>query len=197
MFLLSATVPNHRTLRVSMSVLSASVVPNRMFWTSVGILLIGCVIGAIAGANRPYVAPESWHHQVTAKLAHWPSWSAFAIHNIGIAILAALGRFTGGVLAGLLIFLTGYTVGGATTAAYVGGYPLVIVAALLVPHGIVELWGLLLAASFGLQGGDFSRGAVLTRSDDSRRLAFALVLLSFAACLESTVTPYCVRLVMP
>lgn len=161
-------------------------------------LALGAIVGGYgASASVPLPTSVTWQHELRLRLTIWPSWSYFAAYNGVVVFLVLLGRATAGILSVLLIFITGYSIGFETTRAFSRGYTSAAVATLLIPHGVAELTGLLIAGTWALQGFGMLIGETAkVRVTNTRLPAIALLLVAAAAWLEANLTPYCVRLLM-
>lgn len=158
----------------------------------------GAMAGAWANLLRPEVDPGAVTDRLAAPMLPW--YEVFAI-NGGVALQLAGGFFTAGVLSALWTSLFGFDVASTVAALVREGAPARMIAAGMLPHGIVEVPALVSAGAAGLGGA----AALFHEARDQRAAAkqcvrrsinlftAALVLLVVAAALEVWLTPWVLR----
>jgi uncharacterized membrane protein SpoIIM required for sporulation len=152
------------------------------------LFVIGLVWGLAAPSPRLIQAFQG-------KPGFRPVWSSPAtflyifLHNLGVSLLLYLASL---VYVGLLIVVVnGYILGSASVLAVHSGYSWIQVASAIVPHGVIEIPALLLAAASGLETVGLMRsgGGVGAVARSMKRLFIVAVLLAAAAFMETYVTP--------
>lgn len=174
---------------------------------SLGLLAIGFVAGWLAVELRPdlraALVPQSLFDQmargqIQSNVPDAPFAASFIIQN---NIRVALVCFAGGVLLGLptalVLLANGWMLGTIAAAVHLGGYDLPFWS-LIVPHGVIELSVIVIAAGTGLMlGGAILRPGHLRRGEalalaGRRAATLALgsaTLLVIAGTLEAFVSP--------
>jgi uncharacterized membrane protein SpoIIM required for sporulation len=137
--------------------------------------------------------------RVPAAEAEPPSTLAFAVNNVGVALFLLSGTVLFGATAVAGVVYNGMVMAGTVRGGLATGLDPGSVGALLAPHGVVELPGLLLAAAVGLMVPwkvlaylARRRETVLTRgelADAVQLAALSVALILVAAWVEATVTP--------
>lgn len=122
---------------------------------------------------------------------------SLAAHNLGALFVMALGAVSLGTATVLSLVLNGLVIGAVVAIALKQVSP-VVVAALIVPHGLVEIPALLVVAAVGLRFGWLSIQYLRGRTDtllttrDLREagwlLALAVALIVVAAFIEANLT---------
>jgi stage II sporulation protein M len=122
---------------------------------------------------------------------------SLTVNNLGALLVMALGAVSLGTMTVLSLVLNGLLIGVVVAVALNQVSP-VVVAALIVPHGIIEIPALLIVAAVGLRFGwqtiQYIRGRTgeLVTGQDIREagwlLATAAVLIVIAAYIEANLT---------
>ena len=122
---------------------------------------------------------------------------SLTINNLGALLVMALGAISLGSMTVLSLVLNGLLIG-AVVGIALKQVSLVVVAALIVPHGLIEIPALLIVAAVGLRFGwrtlQYIRGRTneLVTGQDIREagwlLATAAVLIVIAAYIEANLT---------
>ncbi len=126
-----------------------------------------------------------------------PSVSLFlkiVVRNMTVYALLLTGVITWGVTSLSTLVFNGFVLGGLMATSLRGGMPMGTLAALLLPHGIIELGAFVTAGAIGLRGWSIGRRAMRTGRFDVDLTALrypvgmALAAILLAAAIESTVT---------
>ena len=118
----------------------------------------------------------------------------FAWNNLWVAIMLIAGFFTVGIESVMLLIGNGLMLG-MVLSAHLGVTPGLQIAAALLPHGVFEIPGLILAGAVGMKSAQWCVGAVLRRPvpyvvrDCLVGSAAAGVFIAIAAPIEAYVTP--------
>lgn len=122
---------------------------------------------------------------------------SLTVNNIGAMLVTSLGAVSLGIMTVLSLVLNGLLIGAVVGIALKQVSPLVV-AALIVPHGVIEIPALLISAAVGLRFGwltvQYIRGRTdrLVTGQDLREagwlLATAAVLIVLAAYIEANLT---------
>jgi uncharacterized membrane protein SpoIIM required for sporulation len=118
-----------------------------------------------------------------------------AHNNLLAASLLVCGFATFGVLTALLLCGNGLLVGTSIVAALNGGRTAAEVAAGLVPHGVLEVPGLLIAGMVGFKSLQWclaasgGRSLVNIGADSLAGIGIAALLITLAAPVEAFITP--------
>jgi uncharacterized membrane protein SpoIIM required for sporulation len=167
-----------------------------------GVFLATAVVGgAVAGANgaSPLLPVRDGGEEIRSASA----WYFFG-HNAPIALWTMAGAALAGLPTLWVLGVNGFALGGTVVAAADGLGPLVT-AALLVPHGVVELPALWLAggvafrwvhAGWRVANGDHSGpGAAALLGRSVVAVVLVVAALAVAAVVESSVMPALARVV--
>ncbi|MFB6223291.1 MAG: stage II sporulation protein M [Haloarcula sp.] len=162
------------------------------------ILLSSALLGYALGSQ----IPAEWL-QAPGTTGETPFMSvelttvSITVNNLGALFIMSLGAVSLGIATVLSLALNGVIIGGVVGIAVKQVSP-VVVAALLVPHGVVEIPALLIVAAVGLRFGwltvQYLRGRTdeLVTEQDIREagwlLATAAVLIVIAAYIEANLT---------
>ncbi len=117
------------------------------------------------------------------------------LRNLATATLILASSPFAGLLPGVILLLNGFIVGGVVTYSVteMGRTPLEV-AALLLPHGIVEIPTLIYASTLSLEAGLKIIRGVFTREDGEALLRsyvrVILPLIFIAALIETFITPW-------
>ena len=103
---------------------------------------------------------------------------------------------TAGVTTSIVLALNGALLGMLVATAQSAGRDTLVLAALLLPHGIIEMAAFVVAGAVGLRGWQVARHALQTGDPGlsgeltmvGRPVAFGIAALLAAAAIESTVT---------
>ncbi|WP_424003404.1 stage II sporulation protein M [Haloarcula salina] len=162
------------------------------------LLLASGLVGFVLGSQ----VPASWLEApgTAGQSAFTPpelTTVSLAVHNLGALFVMFLGAVSLGTATVLSLVLNGLVIGAVIAIALKQVSP-VVVAALIVPHGLVEIPALLLVAAVGLRFGWLSIQYLRGRTDafvttrDLREagwlLALAVVLIVVAAFVEANLT---------
>lgn len=162
-----------------------------------GVWLLGLAGGAVVGAGN---APNGPVHAEPSPPAQVPSpprlFLQIAARNVTVFVILLTGLFTAGVSATLLLAWNGIGLGLLVGAAWSAGRDAVVLAALLVPHGVAETVALAIAGAVGMRGWRIARRALRTGDPGlghelvglGRPIGFGMLVLLCAAAIESTVT---------
>jgi uncharacterized membrane protein SpoIIM required for sporulation len=174
---------------------------------SLALMLIGAVAGWLAVALRPdlraSLVPQSLFDQmargqVRGSISDAPFAASFIIeNNIRVAVICFLGGLAVGIPTALVLLLNGWMLGTIASAVHLGGYDTQFWS-LIVPHGVIELSVIVIAAGTGLMLGDSVLRPGTLRRGDALSLAArkavtlalgAAALLIVAGTLEAFVSP--------
>ncbi|GCF12438.1 hypothetical protein Harman_03730 [Haloarcula mannanilytica] len=162
------------------------------------ILSLSVLIGYALGSQ----IPTEWLQNpgTTGENAFMPvelTTLSLTINNLGALLVMALGAVSLGTMTVLSLVLNGLVIGAVVGIALKQVSP-VVVAALIVPHGLIEIPALLIVAAVGLRFGwqtiQYIRGRTteLVTGQDLREagwlLATAAVLIVIAAYIEANLT---------
>ena len=169
------------------------------FFGAVALLVVGLAAGIAiaewinampAEATLP-VGTEGPHR---GEPAGWELFAFILRRNMTVFLMLLLGIVSAGLVTAVVLFGNGIAVGQLIGFARVSGMPLVDVAYLLLPHGVLELGALCVAGAVGLKGIRLAFGIWATErpSFGSLRLGTVLVFglgaLAAAAGIEAFVT---------
>jgi stage II sporulation protein M len=151
-----------------------------------GAAVLCYLIGGVIGLSVP----------VPADSLVAPAMGAqdFAANNLWVALLLVAGFVTVGIETILLLLGNGLMLGMAL-GAHIGVTPGPQIAAALVPHGIFEVPGLIIAGSVGMKSAQWCLGAVVRRPvpylarDCLVGIVSAGLFIAIAAPIEAYVTP--------
>ncbi|MDS0221321.1 stage II sporulation protein M [Haloarcula sp. S1AR25-5A] len=162
------------------------------------ILVVSVLVGYALGSQ----IPAEWLQNpgTTGENPFMPAeltTLSLTINNLGALLVMALGAVSLGTMTVLSLVLNGLVIGVVVGIALNQVSP-VVVAALIVPHGIIEIPALLIVAAVGLRFGwqtiQYIRGRApeLVTGQDIREagwlLATAAVLIVIAAYIEANLT---------
>jgi uncharacterized membrane protein SpoIIM required for sporulation len=188
---------------------SAFVAGRPYLAVAAGVLLLGCVAGTavsllIDTAAVPDRVVDTATTATTTERVSGPGPTYFLLRNGVVAAVLAGGAITVGGATIVLLLINGFYLGAQITAATAGGQ-FVVVAVSVVPHGVFEVPGLLLAGAAGLLlPGEFVRYLFGWRPDPPGWVALrqsvlvaavGLLNIAVAAVVEGFVTPLLLTLV--
>ncbi|MEM8535482.1 MAG: stage II sporulation protein M [Chloroflexota bacterium] len=132
------------------------------------------------------------------ELSHrQPEYSSveYARNNLSVAALLMVGFITLGLYTATLLLINGFLTG-AAIAANLGQFSLLFIGSALIPHGILEVPGLLLAGAVGLKSAEWCISIFWGRNTPSfpydclRGGICAVLLILLAAPIEAHITPW-------
>ncbi len=155
---------------------------------------VGFLLGAAVPVESLPTAPDGGANPfVPSEL----TTTAIAVNNLTAMLVMLLGAVTLGIVSVFGLVLNGLLIG-AVVGLALQELPVVVVLALLVPHGILEIPALLLVAAVGLRFGRLTVRYLRDREPElvtERRLreagwlvALATGLILVAAYIEATIT---------
>jgi len=160
------------------------------------------VVSVLVGYGLGSQIPAEWLQNpgTTGESAFMPAeltTLSLTINNLGALLVMALGAVSFGAMTVVSLVLNGLVIGVVVGIALKQVSP-VVVAALIVPHGLIEIPALLIVAAVGLRFGwctiQYIRGRTneLVTGQDIRDagwlLATAAVLIVIAAYIEANLT---------
>lgn len=129
------------------------------------------------------------------------AWAAIASHNLLIGVRLLLGAASLGLYSAAELFMTGVILGAVSKSAYASGFPFAELLRGILPHGVFELTGFSVLASFGFQaawlawralcGADVLPWRALGRFV-LRQSLIGFAFIAAASVVEVFVTPYVV-----
>ncbi len=173
---------------------------------SLGLLLAGAVAGWLAVDLRPdlraSLVPQSGFDQLArGQVSSLPSapllGTVIITNNIKVAAVCFIGGALAGVPTVLILAANGWMLGTIAAAVHQGGYDLAFWS-LILPHGVLELSIIVIAAAAGLSIGDsILRPGLLRRGEAATRAAIGSLglvvglasLLIVSGILEAYVSP--------
>jgi len=159
-------------------------------------LCLGCYLaGALAGGMVPATGISGGEEVGADPLGNVGEPLGIARNNLAAVALVALGLVTFGLLSSLLLFGNGMLACVAVGARLSEGWSPVEIAAGILPHGLLEIPGLLLAGVVGFKSLHWclatARGKAVENLFGDCLIGFALsgLLIVCAAPVEAYVTP--------
>jgi stage II sporulation protein M len=166
-------------------------------WFAGGVLLMSFTLGTLTGARMVRSVPAGSVYTGAAEIPA-PSrlFLQIAARNTTVFVLLLTGVATAGVTAGIVLALNGLLLGMLVGTALSTGRDALVLATLLVPHGVIEMGAFVVAGAAGLRGWRIARRALQTGDPGlwqelamlGRPVAFGFIALLVAAGIESTVT---------
>ncbi|MCL6439057.1 MAG: stage II sporulation protein M [Rubrobacteraceae bacterium] len=159
-------------------------------------LCLGCYLaGALAGGVVPVIGVPGGNVVGADRFGAPGDPLGIASNNLVAVVLVALGSVTFGLLTVLLLFGNGMVAGIAVGAKLNEGWSLAEISAGVLPHGLLEIPGLLLAGVVGFKGLHWCLATIKGKSVENPfgdclvGLALAALLIICAAPVEAYVTP--------
>ncbi len=164
-------------------------------------LLLAFIISIAGGVVTTVMCPEIGKTLVAllrGSLGGRPHLGTFSmflmifLNNSKTAAIAMLGGIVFGIVPWIIVLFNGFMVGSVSTIAYeAGGKGIPQIILLLIPHGVIEIPAILLAATAGIL---FYRNVRRGYSKEGFKLSLKLlgisvVMLFIAALVETFVTP--------
>ena len=166
-------------------------------WFAGGVLLMSFTVGMFTGARMVRSAPAGSVSTGAEEIPAPPRlFLQIAARNTTVFALLLTGMGTAGVTTGLVLALNGLLLGMLVSTALFAGRDALVLATLLVPHGVIEMAAFVVAGAAGLRGWRIARRALQTGAPGLRQelamlarpVAFGLIALLVAAGIESTLT---------
>ncbi|MDU9376048.1 hypothetical protein McpSp1_06350 [Methanocorpusculaceae archaeon Sp1] len=160
-----------------------------------------CISGYASSLDDPGVADDivvTFQSSTTELDADAPgllSWQIF-FNNLKVCLILFMGGVTFGAMTLFVLISNGYVIGNIS-GVMLRGYDLSVFAATIVPHGIFEIFAMLMASALGLQMGRSLYLDAQGRDNagttclwyGTRFLLVVLPLLVVAAVVETFATP--------
>lgn len=179
---------------------------GRLQAVAAGLLLLGCMLGYLTAPSRPSppdTFDKTWHRRVNATPIGL-SPLTIARRNATAATVLWLGIFTAGALSAAGLPVLGWVLGVGIAKFGQLGMPPLVVAAGVLPHGVLEIGALVWCGAAGLAGWRVVP-LMVKRADDAmhqlwllfrrsvRDYVAGLVVLVAAAFIEAHITPIAFR----
>lgn len=112
------------------------------------------------------------------------------MRNAGKAIIA-MGLLTFSVLTVALLMTNGFSLGYMIASNYIANTPIRSIALAILPHGVLEITGLLIAGVIGLNGIKFyfDNDKISNLKENLKLFLLGSIFILIAAIIEGTVTP--------
>lgn len=175
----------------------------------VAILFFGsCIYGYAESAAKPQTGDAlsaSFQEMITELDSEAPTnlpWQLF-FNNLKVCMILFIGGVTFGVVSLSVLLTNGYMIGGLSEVM-LRGYDHAVFAASIIPHGIFEIWALLMSGALGLQMGYALLLDIQGKGNagdvclwyGTRFLCVVVPLLIVAALFETFVSPVAADLVV-
>ncbi len=124
--------------------------------------------------------------------ASGPLFAMIAGRNLTVLTLLLSGLFTFGFMSASVLAYNGFALGGLVRNSLAMGMEPVVLAGLILPHGVLELTGFVLAGAIGLQGWSLGRNAMRSGRwqfvSVRTTVAVSVGAVMVAAVIEATIT---------
>ena len=121
-----------------------------------------------------------------------PLFAMIAGRNLTVLGFLLSGLFTFGFMSATVLAYNGFALGGLVRNGLAMGMEQVVLAGLLLPHGVLELTGFVLAGAIGLRGWSLGRDAMRSGRWQfvgvRTTVAVSVAMVMVAALIEATVT---------
>ena len=121
-----------------------------------------------------------------------PLFAMIAGRNLTVLAFLLSGLFTFGLMSASVLAYNGFALGGLVRNSLAMGMEPVVLAGLILPHGVLELTGFVLAGAIGLQGWSLGRNAMRSGrwqfGGVRTTVAVSVGAVMVAAVIEATIT---------
>ncbi|MEK6190012.1 MAG: stage II sporulation protein M [Carnobacterium alterfunditum] len=153
----------------------------------VSLFFLSALLGFLLLNTIDYLSPNQSEEYIQLSPGFETSFKIF-MRNIIVALILVSGLFLFGIPTLIVLIVNGFWLGSTIALLLLDGDNIANILSNIIPHGILEIPGLLIAGYIGLNGMQFYFRPKVVLNEAIKLLLVSIILLAFGSLIEGLYT---------